>query len=358
MSEPTTLITADGEEYSPLFGYVPDVEATEGYCDTLAFPRVADTPIMATLSTVQSQTEVYLWLALLSVLPHWARGKQGIGDCVSWGAELVITMLMAIESLLGKYEFEAEAATEAIYGGARVEANGGRLGGYSDGSYGAAAAKWLRDWGVILRKRYSELTGISEHDLEKYSASKAKEWGNYGCGGKDDAGREDGKLDSIARKFPVGDVSRVLHVDEADVALSNGKPITVASGVGYGSMRRNADGIVVADGSWAHQMMIGGLRRIKGLVSVGFAHKTAAPRRDFRQFQSWGPKSCSGPDPGIEHDAISGCSWWTREQDLQRQLNARDSFAFSAIQGFPQMEIPWAELLSQLDWSRRETAIA
>lgn len=339
-----------------LFGYVPNVEATEGYCDTLAFPRVADTPLMATLG--DGPDEVYLWQALLSCKPDWERGRQLNGSCVAWGAELAATMLMAIEASQGRYDWIAEAATEPIYGGCRVEADGGRLGGYSDGSYGAAAAKWLRDWGVVLRLDHSQKTGIAEHDLRVYSGKKEKEWGNFGCGGSDDAGREDGKLDKIAKETPVKDVTRVLTCDELDVALSNLKPVTVASGVGYGGMQRNASGVVRASGSWAHQMMFGGRRRIKGLVTPGVSHALATPRRQFRQFQSWGPNSCSGPDPGIDAPAVSGCSWWTEEADAQRQLNARDSFALSRIEGFPVIPIDWDAILAGFDWRASETAVA
>jgi hypothetical protein len=323
-------------DFTPLFGYTPDVEATEGYCSTLAYPRMAD--VEGFTDTLKDEKDVALWLPLLEVKPTWRRGSQGIGDCVSWGAELCVTMLMAIQHRLGISGWIEEAATEPIYGGGRVEANGGRLGGYSDGSWGSAAAKWLHDWGVILRQDYSQQTGVEEHDLRKYSSKKAKAWGNFGCGGQADAGREDGKLDQVARKTPVKDVTRVLTVDELEVAMKRACPVSVASGVGYGSMRRNADGIVGASGRWAHQMMYGGVRRIKG-------------RRYFRQFQSWG-KSCSGPDPGITQESVQWCSWWTTEEDAQRQLNSRDSFAFSSLEGFPPIKIDWAEVSKTWNWAR------
>lgn len=271
------------------------------------------------------QQDIFLWLPLRRVKPSWRRGAQGIGDCVSWGAELAVTMLLAIQHELGVSAWIEEAATEPIYGGGRVEANGGQLGGWSDGSWGSAAAEWLGKWGVLLRLDYSGQTSVREHDLRAYSAQKAKQWGHWGCGGEADAGRGQGKLDQIAAVYPVKDVTPIRTVEEAAVALENGYSITVASGVGYGDMRRDGEGVVRRRGAWSHQMMLGGVR-----------WKNGEPQ--FRQFQSWGDSS-SGPDPGIEDEAISKCSWWCVAEDVQRQLDADDSFAFADVAGFPARDI-------------------
>lgn len=318
--------------YEELFGYVADVAETEDFIESLRMPRLYQAgEIMRS-----EKKNVNLWVPLLEVHPSWKRGAQGIGDCVSWGAELAMTMLLAIQAKQGISEWITEAATEPIYGGGRVEANGGRLGGYSDGSYGAAAAKWLENWGTLLRLDYSQETGISEHNLSRYSKSKAKEWGNYGCGGKEDAGRDDGKLDTIARKYPCRQVTLVKTVDELAAAIMNGYPVTVASNIGYGRMKRNGDGVCRISGNWAHQMMFGGIRWVNG-------------KPQFRLFQSWG-KSCSGPDPGIDNEVISHCSWWITASDAARMLRANDSWAFSNLEGFPPQKLDWAETASNFDW--------
>lgn len=305
------------------FGYVPNREGTKRLIESL--------PVRTIGLHVAEPKDTMLWLPLLAILPTWARGAQAIGDCVSWGWELCCTMTLAIQAKLGTSEFITEAATESIYGGSRVEADGGRLGGYSDGSYGGAAAKWMRDWGCVLRLDYSKETGIAEHDLTRYSGDKAKAWGNFGCGGKDDAGRADGKLDLIAKKYPAT-VVPIRNTDEAAAAIQNGYPIAVCSGVGFGQMKRNAEGVVRASGRWSHCMMFGGVRWVGG-------------NPQFRLFQSWG-KSASGPDPGIEHQAVSDCSWWISEGDAQRILDADDSFAISFLDGFPPQRIDWADAAS------------
>lgn len=303
--------------YDEHFGWSPNPAATAAYVGSLPEPTIAQTLLAG---APQERKDAFLWLPLMSVKPDWKRGAQGIGDCVSWGAELAATMLMAIQAVVHGDAWEAEAATEPIYGGGRVEANGGRLAGYGDGSYGAAAAKWVRNWGVLLRQDYSAVTGNPDHDLRFYSKDRAKSWGNFGCGGQRDE-RGNGPLDLLARKHPVKATSLVENAEQLDAALQSGYPVTVASNVGFGRMARDSNGIVRASGNWSHQMMFGGV-------------KWLGINRLFRLFNSWG-KSASGPDPDIVHQAVSDCSWWVTDEDANRMLRQGDSFAFSDIVGFP-----------------------
>lgn len=311
------------------------------------------------------QRDCYVYQGLLKCKPTWRRGSQGIGDCVSWGAELAATMLMGVESIAGKMQWIEEAATEPIYGGCRVEALGKRAGGFDDGAFGYAAAEWLRKFGVVLRVDNSERTKNPEHDLRKYSKDKAKQWGNYGCGGA----KDDGKLDAEARLHPIKYVTQVKTVQEAIAALQNAYPITIASMAGFGQMRRDANGLCYWVDQWAHQMMLGAIRWRNG-------------KPEFRVFQSWGD-CVSGPDPGIadtlpaklgamggdgamlampggvedevafrkrlilpdEHfpyatqaadgwNPISATSWWIDEQTLSRILSSGDCWTFSGVHGF------------------------
>lgn len=294
-----------------LIGWTPNPDETAAFVATLAHPTFASA---APEAMVLTHSDRFLWLPMMRQFPAWQRIAQAIGDCVSHGWELGAFMLACCEG-----QVPALFATEPIYGGSRVEARGGRLGGYSDGSYGAAAAKWIRDWGVLLRQDYSGQTGDPDHDLRGYSGRRAKDWGNFGCGGKRDE-RGNGKLDQIARQHPLRDVALVKTVDEAAAAIMAMKPVVVCSDVGFGNMVRDSNGVVRRRGTWNHCMMYGGVRWVSG-------------EPQFRQFQSWG-KSCSGPDPGIEHQAVSDCSWWTMAEDAERQLRQGDSFALAGAEGW------------------------
>jgi hypothetical protein len=185
-----------------------------------------------------------------------------------------------------------------------------------DGAAGSWAADWLKGWGVLLRLDYSQKTGNPEHDLTKYEAGRAQRWGYYGCGGEGDKSA----LDEIARMYPVREVAMVTSVEQCEAAIDAGCPVTVASGVGFEG-DRNSEGIIRRSGNWPHQMVVLG--------------KKYTPNGDclFRLFNSWG-KSAFGPDPGIAEPAISDCSWWIVEDDLNAILREQDSFAMSSVAGF------------------------
>jgi len=285
-----------------------------------------------------------------------------ISNCVSWGCEIAMTLLMALQDVIGEGQFIEEAATEAIYGGARVEVTG-RQGGYEDGAVGAYAAKWVNKWGVILRLDYSKDTGNPDHNLTKYSGDKAKDWGNFGCGGRNDKGA----LDNIAKKFPCSHIAQVTTIPEAIAALSNGYPVTIASNAGFGDMRRDSTGVCRWTNSWGHLMCLWGLRWVSG-------------HPQFRICQSWGDV-CSGPDPGILEsisdiwkpevsavgsessglllphadfpyqtdptsdpwNPVSATSWWATEADIARILQSGDCWTYSGVQGFVKRNIDFAK---------------
>lgn len=309
---------------SKMFGYVPDPAFTERYVRSLPYPNLGrDVP---KLMAAREKREVHLWDPLRKVKPSWERGAQGTGDCVSWGAEICSTLLLAQLACDGQGAFEAEAATEAIYGGCRVEVNNGRCPlGRSPGASGSWAAKWLRDWGVLLRLDYSKITGNPEHDLTVYDVQRADNWGVTGCGGRNDKQA----LDDIARKHPIKEVSQVTSVEAAEAALLAGCPISIASGVGFEG-RRNADGIIRRNGEWPHQMAVIGLRY------------TPMGEPLFRVVNSWG-KSVAGPDPGVDWQAISDCSWWIIADDLRMIIRDDDTFTFSKVAGFDLPPFKWED---------------
>lgn len=309
-------VKVQGVSAKDLCGWRPDEERQADFASQVQPLAIVAPRLMRT-----ERKDVHLWLALKQVHPTWRRGAQGIGDCVSWGAELCATMLMALQHVKGQGRFIAEAATEPIYGGCRVEALGKSRGGRSDGAFGASAAKWMRDWGVILRVDMSQETGNSEHNLRTYDKGRAKEWGDYGCGGARDAG----KLDGAARNMPVQHVVLVQSVEECVAAITNLYPVSIASMAGFGSMQRDERGVVRRSGQWAHQMMIGGIRWRAG-------------QPEFRIFQSWGD-SCKGPDPGINDPAISACSWWATAEDVAWILRTGDCWCFGDLVGLPPQQL-------------------
>lgn len=331
----------------PPMGYIPPTdEQRNEFLRTLEKPTfeqaaphffAARGPPTASLVSAADKKPVLLYLPLYEAYQKkfgkpWVVGAQGIGDCVSWGWAHGITILLAVDYVNGTSGDFDIVATESNYGLMRVEAVGKSRGGYSDGCYGAAAAKAAK-WGVVFRRDYRSLSN-AECDLLKYSASRAKQWGNFGCGGSADNGR----LDTEAKKHAVKQVALVTTFEEAAAAIENGYPIPVCSGQGFSSVR-DKDGFCAARGSWSHCMCFIGVRYDRpGLLCLN----------------SWGPNWVSGPkwpngdgyvpgDPRGPPAAMPDGSFWVDAKVAERMLSGRDSYAVSNLVGFPARKLKHAE---------------
>jgi hypothetical protein len=376
IADKVTQYTPNAQQPPPQtgnFGYKPNPEGTKEFLRSLpkpdirsAAPHLFDPKARVKQINMQqpgdprgppfgAKDPTLLYRALLEVSPGWKVGAQGIGDCVSWGNAHAVDVAAAVDRITGKTGQWQFAATEPIYGGSRVEARGKPegSGGYSDGSYGAAAAKWLKNFGVVHREPFTDLG----YDLTKYSKDRAKSWGNYGCGGQGDRGR----LDAIAKKHPVGQVALVRSFDEAAAAIESGYPVAVCSGRGL-SRTRDKDGFAAPSGSWAHCMCFTGVRYDRpGLLCQN----------------SWGTTWISGPKwPVVEmrssrvtspmeeiflagNDGASleplfkltafqnvteasdqpDGSFWVDATVATSMLRGEDSFAITGTQGFPLREL-------------------
>lgn len=256
---------------------------------------------------------------LLKVVPAFVVERQLIGDCVSHGHANGVNVLSAVELVQGTSGKWFRVASEPIYGGARSQiSNNGRPAGYRDGSYGGAAVKWLRDYGVLFRQKYGDV------DLSTYDSRRAKEYGNSGC---------PKALEGVARQHPVKTVALVTTWDELVAAIKNGYPVTVCSGQGFTSTR-DKNGFARASGSWSHCMLIVGVRfDIEGGCILN----------------SWGPDWIGGPKALNQLDG----SFWAERRTIERMLAGRDSWALSAYVGFPARKLRNAE-----GWSREHRAAA
>lgn len=336
---PVPPVTAEDFENAPVqrfMGYQAQPRETERFLKTMPKPTLPeaapelirrssdDTPVLL----YRALYEAYAWRYPGS---EWIVGAQGIGDCVSWGWAHGCDIHLAVMFKLGSTSVWKPAATEAIYGGSRVEANGGRHAGYGDGSYGGAAAKFVRDFGVVFREPYAELN----LDLSKYSSSRAKDWGNFGCGGRDDNGR----LDTIAKKHPVRNVALVSTFAEAAAAISSGYPVPVCSGRGF-SYQRDSEGFCRPSGSWSHCMCFIGVRYDRpGLLCLN----------------SWGPKAFTGPK--WPEDQPEG-SFWVDADVAEGMLRGRDSFAVSGYEGFPYRDLKHGDWVETRPQQVRELMLA
>jgi hypothetical protein len=306
------------------FGYTPDPAGERAFLASLGnekFFRQAAPDAMSKAKNV----DTFLYRQMDKA--HRARygtpfvvGRQEIGDCVSWGAMHAVYCQDSVAWSLGELqEPPLMPATEPLYGGARVEARGrpgdGKepYGGWSDGATGFGAAKFLRDFGVVYRE---PTNGI---DLTNYSGDRAKQFGAYGCGGKNDLG----VMDAIAKRHPCRHVVAVRTWGELAAAIESGFPVTLASSQGFQS-RRNADGIAEASGVWMHQM-----------CAIGIRHKQNGSPDDLCLIlNSWGPNYCSGGK--VPDDQPDG-SFWARRRVVEGMLE--DAWAIGSTGGFSYREL-------------------
>lgn len=234
---------------------------------------------------------------------------QVIGDCVSFGAAHAVDHTYSFEIAVRQEaeEWLGITSTEDIYGGSRIQIGNGQL-GLGDGSIGSWAAKYVSQYGTLLRKKYDH------DDLSVYSGERAKRWGNPGQGVPQ-------YLIPIAKQTRIQTVTLVRSYNEARDSIYNGYAVTVASNVGFGS-KRDKDGFLRPSGSWAHQMCFIGVDDEyyrKGLLCLN----------------SWPYQWVSG----TERYEMPPGSFWVDADVADRMLGQGDSFAYSDRLGFPAKKI-------------------
>lgn len=326
------------------FGYSPNPEGTARFLLELDKPLFADAGADAIKKAEGRNTFLYRAAYAAHQELHgkpWVVERQLIGDCVSWGWAHGVWIAQCVDWEQGLLADPPPfPATESIYGGSRVEARGrdgsGRsaVGGWSDGSYGGAAARWCRDWGVVYR-------GVTANglDLTAYSGDRSKSWGAYGNGGQGD----NGVLDEAAKAHPCNHVALVTNFDEAAAAIESGYPVPVCSMVGFTSTR-DSDGFCRRSGTWAHCMCFIAVRHGTG-KDPGTGVEDASGRRGLLCLNSWGPKASSGPKwPSDQPDG----SFWVDEATVNAMLRGEDSFAIGSVGGLDWRDLDHREWLDEV----------
>lgn len=300
--------------FQELFGWEPSPEGVQDFLDSLPHPEFQG----AAPDLRSSKEPVFLWRALPKT---YVIEKQVIGDCVSWGHKHAVDVLGAIDFKTGQADRFIECSSESIYGGSRVEGRGRPegSGGYQDGSYGAAACKWLLNYGVIYRDVYQTPNG--ELDLRKYDTTgeRPKQWGNWGNGGKGDKGF----LDNIARSHPVKSATRVTTWDELCKAQANGYPVSICSNFGFNYETDRNGFCFRGPKPWSHCMCIWGIRYD---IEAAFI------------INSWGPKYIDY-SKGVWPEDMPRGGFWAQRKDIETILSAGDSWALSGVKGFPARKI-------------------
>lgn len=289
-------------DFLKLGGWVHNPHAVGKILETLSHPIFA-----AACGPIKSSGEgktLVLSDCVIKLIGKFNVRTQAIGDCVSFGAACAVDMVKAAEIIAnGNGDWIAETSTEDIYGGSRVNVGNGEMGS-EDGSYGAWAAKYVRDFGTLVRIKYDM------YDLTNYSGSRAQNWGMPGNG-------VPSKLLPLAKEHQIKTVSLVKTYEECRDAIANGYAVTVASNQGF-SDTRDSEGFASPEGAWGHQMCIIGVDDSKHRPGVLIQN-------------SWGNWN-SGP---TRLNQPVGSFWVDADVVEERMLSMGDSWAFSDYTGFP-----------------------
>jgi hypothetical protein len=288
------------------FGWVDDPDQVRAVAATLPDAEFSRTE--AYQSSYVGPEDVYLWEACRKVtgdlLPP--RDQQDVGACVGFGTAAAIEHLICVQMAGGSPEEYRDLAPEVIYGGSRVEIGGGRIRG--DGSVGAWAAKFVREYGVVPRGVFGR------YDLRAYDRWRCREFGRLGV---------PQELANVARQYPVRSVANVRTWGECQAAIRNGYPLIVCSSQGF-TMDRDAEGFCRPQGTWMHCLAIVGVR--------------GGRRPGAFLLNSWGGSAHRGPrGPGDPSPA----GFWADAAVVDRMLRQGDSWAFSSFAGFPARPLDW-----------------
>ena len=233
----------------------------------------------------------------------WIVNQGSVGSCVAAGTAKALMALLATQIETGESgEYIAPPSIEAIYGLARVEVGGGRLGN-QDGAIGAWAAKAVEDYGTLMMTKYGR------RSLTRYNEERCRDWGLHGL---------PDELEPIAQTYVCRNASMVRSYEEAADAIANGYPVIVCSNIAF-HMQRDQEGFARRDQSkqWPHCM---------AFIAVDDAHGRPGLLCD----NSWGPKWIKGPK---RHNQPDG-SFWVHAATADAMLRQGDSWAFSGYKGF------------------------
>lgn len=265
-----------------------------------AFPEAMDRPLR----------DVFTWRARTIALekhglPKWRPQYQQRGTCVGQGGKLAADDLMALNFVLNGVPFPGRAAVAGMYPGSRVDV-GGQPGRW-DGSTGSWLNKWVTQRGGVLLLK---TLGLSE-DSRNEDEQLAVRW----CASRDGVPAEF-EDDAKERVVAVGTLCRTT--EELTAGLNAGGVLVQCSNL-IASGRRDSNGYSRVSRSGGHCQLVDGCRDVSGKIARGFL-----------QQNSWSEQWGSGPV--WPEDQPAG-SVWLDADDMQAQLNQRDSYLWFGVNG-------------------------
>ena len=314
------------------FGYVPDAEGTREFLRELDQPlfRQAGAEVIAGAKG----HDAYLYRFADRChrqrygKPFGPLNQGSAGTCVSMGWSMGSYITQAVDHVTGGLaECPLLVDTSSIYGGSRTA---GRMppivppstAGWSDGSYGGAAARWVSGrcrqpgiGGILYCQKYGDI------DLTNYSIERSRNWGCYGV---------PAELAKAANAHPARAVALCEDWDSLTAALESGMCVPICSNVGFATGDRDADGFCRRSAQpWNHCMVACSLKYAAN-NGPGSATPMKNPRDGILILNSWGSYVGGGKHPADQPDG----SFYITRQDAEAILAQGDSFVIGSVDGF------------------------
>jgi hypothetical protein len=310
------------------FGYSPNPAGLKEFLGELKEPTFAQAGADAVKQAKGKDVYLYRYAdqahRKVYGTPFEAWNQGNAGTCVSFGWGLGAYIGQSVDYATGSLpNAPLECDTSGIYGGSRTA---GRMppvngnAGFSDGSYGAAAARWVAGkckqpgiGGILYKQKYGST------DLTNYSIPRSREWGNSGV--PLDLAKE-------ANKHTAKAVAQVSTWEELSAALESGYCVPICSNVGFAATNvRDEDGLLPRGSQWSHCMLIAGIRHAANASENGMKR----PRDCALIVNSWGTRwVVGGKLPADQPDG----SFWAERKDVEAILAQGDSFAIGGVNGF------------------------
>lgn len=236
------------------------------------------------------------------------RNQGNAGTCVSFGTIAAVELTMAVAISRQKHFEFLPLATEPVYGGSRIEVGKGRL-GRGDGSVGAWAAQFVKQWGVAARRDYPGLN----INLSNYSIPLSRDWGSKGV---PDA------FEPVLKQHPIEGIAQITTIAGLKRALANGYGVAECSGLLLGT-QRDSEGKITASRGGGHCMCVDGYIVIDAVTW-------------FHIRNSWGDLAHKGPTHPKFPSKSGGL---IHQSKMQSMLDGNDTWAFSDAVGFPARDL-------------------
>ena len=319
------------------FGYVPDAEGTREFLRELDQPLFRQAGAEVIAGAKGHDAYLYRFADRCHRQKYgkpfgpWNQGSAG--TCVSFGWAMGSYIGQCVDHVAGGLaECPLIVATEPIYGGSRTA---GRMppvtnAGFSDGSYGGAAARWVSGrckdqtvGGILYRQVYGDI------DLTTYSIDRSRQWGAYGV---------PPSLAKLAREHTARAVALCEDWASLTAALESGMCVPICSNVGFATGDRDADGFCRRSAQpWNHCMVACSLKYAKN-NGPGSATPMKNPRDGILILNSWGSYVGGGKHPADQPDG----SFWITRADAEAILAQGDSFVIGSVDGFKYRDLDHA----------------